>query len=270
MTITSPTISWTASDRSAVRSRNDDLRAVPAALRSEWIKLSSLRSNKVILALVIVISGLTAWFVAISEKGLSAAEISVYPTVLVAMLSAVASILLFTAEAQHGTLGGTLTARPSRWVIVAAKTVTATTIGFVLGAIGMVAGFSGGLLAGLDVGDGSSLVTRALWALLYTSLAAVIGLGIGMIARHSAGAISGLLMWSFVVENLLAPALPGQLVHFLPFSAGYRLLDVGSDFDTPVIIATQLARPQYAMIFGTYALITLVIGTVLLYRRDTN
>jgi hypothetical protein len=271
MTITSPTLTWTAEPRTALRTRNDDLHAVPAALRSEWIKLRSLRGNKAILALTIAISAFTAWAVGVTEtEVLTAAEISVYPTVLVAMLSAIASILLFTAEAQHGTLAVTLTARPARWVLVASKTTVAATIGLALGAIGMVAGFGGGILAGLEVGDGSNLVTRALWALVYTSLAGLIGLGIGMIARHSAGAVSGLLMWSFVVENLLAPALPGKLVHFLPFSAGYRLLDVGSDFDTPVIIATQLTRPQYALIFGGYALLTLVIGTVLLHRRDTN
>jgi ABC-2 type transport system permease protein len=98
----------------------------------------------------------------------------------------------------------------------------------------------------------------------------VIGLGVGMNGRHSAGAISGLLMWSFVVESLLAPTLPDGLVHFLPFSAGYRLLDAGPNFKAPVTIANELARPQYALIFGGYALASLAIGTLLLYRRDTN
>ena len=35
------------------------------------------------------------------------------------------------------------------------------------------------------------IVTRALWALLYIAIAANVGLGVGMIVRHSAGAISG-------------------------------------------------------------------------------
>ena len=34
-----------------LRSRTDDVHAVPAALRSEWIKVSTLRTNKVILGL---------------------------------------------------------------------------------------------------------------------------------------------------------------------------------------------------------------------------
>ena len=60
------------------------------------------------------------------------------------------------------------------------------------------------------------------------------------------------------------------LVHVLPFSAGYRLLDAGPEFKAPVSIAHQLARPEYALIFGAYALVSLTIGTLLLYRRDTN
>lgn len=91
-----------------------------------------------------------------------------------------------------------------------------------------------------------------------------------MIARHTAGAITGLLMWSFVIESLFAPALPETVRHFLPFSAGYRLLDAGPNFEPPVAILNQLDRPRYALIFGGYALISLTIGTLLLYRRDSN
>ena len=156
-------------------------------------------------------------------------------------------------------------------MIVTAKATIATLVGIVLGATAMIAGFAGALLGGADLGDdGSAIASRALWALLYTALAAVIGLGVGMIVRHSAGAISGLLMWSFVIESLFAPALPDGLVHFLPFSAGYRLLDAGPNFKAPVTIAHELGRPQYALIFGGYALASLAIGTLLLNRRDTN
>ena len=272
MTSTSPTIAWTTSDRSAVRTRSDDLRAVPAALRSEWIKLTALRANKIILALTAVIGALIAWALSSSatDPTLTASELFIYPLPLVAMLASVVGILMFTGEAQHGTLAVALTARPARWVIVAAKTITATMVGLALGAIGMIAGFGGAALGGVELGSGSAFKSRALWALLYIALASLIGLGVGMIVRHTAGAITGLLMWSFVLENLFAPAVPEAVRHFLPFSAGYRLLDAGPNFKAPVTIAHQLARPQYALIFAGYALTSLAIGTLLLYRRDTN
>ena len=277
MTITSPTITSSTiigatRNPSAVRTRSDDVRAVPAALRSEWIMLASLRANKVVFALTPLIGGLIAWALATSstDRTLTASELFIFPLPLVAMLAIVTGILMFTSEAQHGTLAATLTARPSRWVIVTAKAAMATTVGLALGATAMVSGFGGALLGGAGVGDESAIVSRAAWALLYISLAAVIGLGVGMIVRHSAGAITGLLMWSFVIESLFAPALPDGLVHFLPFSAGYRLLVAGPSFKAPVTIAHELARPEYALIFAGYALASLAIGTVLLYRRDTN
>jgi ABC-2 type transport system permease protein len=271
-TISNPSIPWTTSDRSALRTRSDDVRAVPAALKSEWIKVASLRANKIVLALTPAIGGLIAWALAASagDEHLTASELFIFPLPLVAVLATVTGILMFTSEAQHGTLAATLTARTTRWVIVAAKAVMATTVGLVLGAVAMVAGFAGALIGGVDVGDGSAVPSRAGWALLYIALAAVIGLGVGMIARHSAGAITGLLMWSFVIESLFAPALPDGVLHFLPFSAGYRLLAAGPSFKPPVSIAHELARPQYALIFGGYALISLAIGTVLLHRRETT
>jgi hypothetical protein len=265
-------IARSTSDGPAVRTRADDIRAVPAALRSEWIKLTALRANKVILGLTAATGGLIAAVLAATntDPTLTAAELFIYPLPLVAMLAAVIGILMFTGEAQHGTLTVALTARPARWVIVAAKTITATMVGLALGTTGMIAGFAGAALGGVDLGSGSALTSRTLWALAYIALAALIGLGVGMIARHTAGAITGLLMWSFVIESLFAPALPEGVRHFLPFSAGYRLLDAGPNFEAPVAIANQLGRPQYALVFGAYALLSLTIGTVLLYRRDSN
>ncbi len=271
-TIPTPTIPWTTSDRSAARTRSDDVRAVPAALRSEWIKLTALRANKVILALTAITGAVIAAVLAATatDPALTASELFIYPLPLVAMLAAVVGILMFTGEAQHGTLAVALAARPARWVIVGAKTITATAVGLTLGTAGMIAGSGGAALGGVPLGSGSALTSRALWALLYIALASLIGLGVGMIARHTAGAITGLLLWSFVIESLFGPAIPEEVRHFLPFSAGYRLLDAGPNFEAPVAIADQLARPEYALIFGGYAVLSLAIGTLLLYRRDSN
>ncbi len=272
MTTAITTRSWATTTPSTMRTRRGDVGAVPAALKGEWIKLSSLRVNKAILALTPLIGAFTAWALASTStyQDLTASELFIFPLSLVAMLAIVTGTLMFTSEAQHGTLAATLTARPTRWVIVTAKAAMATTVGLVLGTAAMVAGFGGALLGGVDMGDTSAIAFRAGWALLYISLAALIGLGVGMITRHSAGAITGLLLWSFVIESLFAPALPEGVVHFLPFSAGYRLLAAGPELEGPVSIAHELARPQYALIFGGYALISLAIGTLLLYRRETN
>lgn len=266
------TAPWSAADRIAVRTPGTDRRAVPAALRSEWIKLRSLRANRIILAATAGVGALIAGALAATatDPALTAAELFIYPLPLVAMLAAVVGITMFTGEAQHGTLPVVLAARPARWVVVTAKTLTAAAVGAALGLTAMVAGFAGAAAGGVELGSGSHLVSRGLWALLYITLAGLLGLGVGMIVRHTAAAITGLLMWSFVIESLFAPALPDGVRHLLPFSAGYRLLDAGPNFEAPVVIVHQLTRPAYAAIFAAYAGISLVVGTVLLYRRDAS
>ena len=271
-TTINPTISTARTEDTNARTRRNDLRAVPAAVAAEWIKFTSLRTNKVMAATAAVLSVTIAWaLAATAEHGnQTASELFVYPLPLVATVALITGILSFTAEAQHGTLAVTLLARPARWVTVVAKTTMAAAAGVALGAVAMVAGFAGAALGGVEPGGGSAMTSRALWALLYIVLAGLIGLGVGMIVRHGAGAVSGLLMWSFVIENLFAPALPDATKHLLPFSAGYRLLDAGPKFETPVIITNALSRPLYALIFGAYAVVSLMVGTILLYRRDTN
>ena len=268
ITTTVPTTHGTATAARTAATR----RHLVAALRSEWIKLSTLRTNKVLLALSGGVGGVIAWALASTstDATLTASELFIYPLPLVATLALVTGILMFTGEVQHGTLSVSLAARPAHWIVVAAKTATAAIVGVALGVTAMVAGFAGASLGGAELGSTGHLASRSAWALLYIALAAVLGLGVGMVVRHSAGAISGLLMWSFVVENLFAPALPDGVLHALPFSAGYRLLDAGPHFEAPVAIAHELSRPMYALIFGGYALVSLTVGAVLLARRDAG
>jgi len=90
------------------------------------------------------------------------------------------------------------------------------------------------------------------------------------IVRHGAGAVSGLLVWWFVVENLVLAFAPAEVGRFLPFDAGYRMLDVGSDLDDAELLAAQLSHGQSALVFGAYAVVALAVGTVLLHRRDVG
>lgn len=258
--------------RAATRSKSDDVKAIPTVLKSEWIKLSSVRANKAILAVTVGAGVLVAWAVAtlVTDEVLYVSEVGFYWTTVTAVLAAIGGILLFGSEVQHGTLAAALTAQPARWVIALSKTLTATAVGLVLGAAGLAAGFGGALIGGIAMGDTSTIAATTLWALLFTALSAVLGLGIGMIVRHSSGAVAGLLVWGFVVENLLNLFIPEKLSRFLPFLAGNHLLALDSDLDSAEAIAVALTRPQNALVFGGYTAIALIVGVVLLHRRDTN
>lgn len=243
-----------------------------AVLRSERIKATTVRANQVLVTSSAIIGLLISWATAafVTDDVLTAADVFVYPTLLTAVLAAIAGVLLFTTEVQHGTLPAALTAHPSRWPVVAAKSLVATGFGLVLGVVGLTAGFVGALAGGLEVGDTSGMVTTVLWALLYTVGAALLGLGVGMVVRHSAGAVSGLLVWWLVVEGMVVSFAPVQVVRFVPFDAGARTLGIETDMDRPEVVAARLANAVHASIFWGYVIAALVLGTVLLVRRDAD
>jgi hypothetical protein len=190
--------------------------------------------------------------------------------VVVAIVVAVAGVLAFTSEVQHGTLAAALTAQPARWVLATAKVAIAIAFGVGMAVAGIAAGTAGSLLGGLEIGDTSTMVTSTLWAGLYTSLAAVLGVGLGMIVRQSAIAVSGLLVWSFLLEGLLNLFLPARVSKFLPFLAGDRILAVDSTDMNPDAMAVALSRAEGGLVFAGYAVLAVSIGTALLYRRDVT
>ncbi|MCW2700954.1 MAG: hypothetical protein JWQ45_2489 [Blastococcus sp.] len=258
--------------RPETRSTGDGARAVGAALKSDWIKASTVRANKAILLLTISGGLLVSWAVAVlvTDQVQYVAQVGFFWTSVTSMLAAISGVLLFGSEVQHGTLAGALAAQPARWVLALSKTLTAAVLGLVIGAAGLAAGFGGAVLGGLGAGDTSSLAGSVGWALLFTMLSAVLGLGTAMVVRNTTAAVAGLLVWGFVVENLLKLFLAEEVARVLPFTAGNHLLAYSSDFETPRTLAIALTQPENALVFGGYAAVALVVGTVLLYRRDTN
>ncbi len=247
-------------------------RTILAALRSELIKTTTVRSTGVLVAGSALVGLLTSSAIAVfvADEGRTVTDVFLFPMVLTAVLAAIAGILVITSEVQHGTLAASFTAHPSRWPVVAAKIGVTAGFGFVLGLIGTIAGFAGAVLGGLEVGDTSGVTAQVLWGLLYTVGAGLLGLGVGMVVRHSAGAISGLLVWWLVVEGLVVSFAPPETARFMPFDTGFRTLGVETGMDVPEVVAAGLSNPLHASIFWGYVVTALVLGAAVLVRRDAD
>jgi ABC-2 type transport system permease protein len=253
-----------------IRSSRAEWPAVADVLRSEWIKVTSLRSTGVLFGLSTVSAFLISWAVAtfVADRVLTVAEVFGYGSVLTALLASVAGILLFTSEVQHGTLAALLVAHPGRWVIALAATVAAVVYGAALGMVGLVAGLVGATVGGLEMGDTTSIAATFAWSLGFTAIAAALGLGVGMCVRASAPAISGILAWWFVLESILLEVMPESSSRYLPYVAGFRMTGDGAEFQSAEALAAELTRPQATLVFGAYAVVALFVGVVVLYRRD--
>lgn len=112
------------------------VRDLRAAIRSEWIKLRSVRATAVFVGLSIVIGvGMSLILGAVVKTDpydhlpFTVGNTFLVSTWLTTLFAVVAGTLLFTSEVQHGTLAGALTSRPSKPIIVGAKACIAAVLG---------------------------------------------------------------------------------------------------------------------------------------------
>lgn len=236
-----------------------------SSLRSEWLKLATVRAPRAILALTIAVGGSAAFMVArlVDEPDVDVATVFGFSAVFTAVFAAVSGILVYTAEADHHTAHQTFASEPRRGVVIASKTTVTAIYAAVLGLSGLAAGAAGAALGGVEAGDTSTMPTTIAWATGFALLAGVLGLGIGLIARHSAAAISGVLVWWLVVESLVSVFAPERVVRFMPFFAGNGMLDIADEGE-----AIAFDRPITALIFAGYAIGALLVGLAVNARTD--
>lgn len=248
---------------------------VRAAIRSEWIKLRSVRTTAIFggLAASIGIGMALILGNVVKDDPYDHLPFTIGNTFLVStwlttLFAVVAGTLLFTSEVQHGTLAGSLTARPSRLTFVAAKVFVAAALGLTMGALGIAGGLAGGVASSMDTGDMSGAVPAVAWALVLTTLASVLGLGVGLVIRHSAGAVTTVLVWALAVETLVRGMVPATVSRLLPFTAAHGILGTRSAADTPETLAAALSNVGNAAVIGCWATVAVVIGGALLVRQD--
>ncbi len=251
------------------------VRPLAAAIRSEWIKLRSVRSTTVLVGIAAILgigmAVVLGRFVVddpYDHLPFTIATTFLVSTWLTTLLAVVAGTLLFTSEVQHGTFAVSLTTQSSKRVLIAAKTVVAAVLGLMMGVAGIVGGLLGGLAGGMDTGDMTGVVTKVAWALLLTATAAVLGLGVGLIVRHSAGAVTGVLVWALAVETLVRGMAPARVSRLLPFSAAHGLLGTRSAADDAATLAAALSNVGNAAVIIGWALATVAIGAALVQRQD--
>ncbi len=94
-------------------------------------------------------------------------------------------------------------------------------------------------------------------------MAFVLGLGLGFAARQGAAAISGLLVWWLVVENIVMAFAKPTVARYLPFVAGNGMLGFAPEGE-----AIAFDRPITALIFAGYTAAALLLGAAVTSRTD--
>jgi ABC-2 type transport system permease protein len=249
---------------------------VITTLRSEWIKLRTVRMNVVLVAIAaafpLVVSVLTAALqkpADIDTEGL--AGVVVGTSVVSAMLLGVIGALSIGSEFTHGTIRPTFAATPRRARVIVAKAIVDAVVAGVVAAVivGICFAVSAGIASSRDVRvtlDGApGVVPGMIGLVLLAMIVTLLGLGLGMLIRNQAAAISALILWPLLIESLLAGLLYALGVdkptRWMPYNAGITMA-------SPATGPQDIGRVQGGLYFFAVTLFVVVVGAVLVERRD--
>ncbi|MET8633888.1 MULTISPECIES: ABC transporter permease [unclassified Streptomyces] len=261
----------------AERGRVTQLRVI----RSEWIKLRSLRSTLfTLLAAVLAMVGLGclfSYFTSARWDHLPPQERFAFDPTLVSLRGiylaqlavGVLGVLVVSGEYATGMIRSSLSAVPRRLPVLWAKALVYAVVAWGLMTIASLAAFLAGqaALSGrhLNTSLGEPGVLRAvLGAGLYLTVVGLIGVAFGALIRNTAGGIAT-LFGLLLVLPVLAQALPSSWLDevnpYLPNTAGQGLIHVQQ-------MPHTLAPWTGFAVFCLYALMALAGAGLALGRRD--
>ena len=250
-------------------------------LRSEWVKLRSVRSTFWALTVTVVLGvGLGAVISAAAAHGYARFSVSQKqswdPTgvsqagfVIAQLAIAVLGVLCISSEYSSGMIRTSLIAVPKRGRILAAKALVFAVVAFVVGEFTSFAAFFAGqaLISGhaphaalADPGIARALVGAG----LYVTALAVLSVATGSLLRRPAAAIASLVAVLLVLP-LIAQALPDSwrnpVSEFWPTQAGSQI--------TNVYHSAHTLQPWPGLgVMCLFVAIVYAIAWMLLDRRD--
>lgn len=253
-----------------------------ALTRAEWIKLRSVRSTLWTLSAMVVgglaLSAIVAAVVDTHWSGMSAADRaswdptnqSLVGTLIAQLAIGVLGVLAVTSEFGTGTIRASLAAVPRRPRLTLAKCAVYGGVAVAVGELTSFASFAicQAIFSGhVPTASLTHLaVVRAVTLTgLYCGMVCLLSLGLGLIIRHTAGAISAMVGVFLILPGITAIlpiSVENSVGRFLPneLAGGSMAAVVPESHMLPVGIATLLMT--------AYTVAAVIAGNQLLRRRD--
>jgi len=273
-----------------------------AASRSEVTKQFT-TSAWWILAIVLVVyvgstaAGLAALFSALAtgaiagEAGSPQFDGTAIPPIVYSLAASIGYVfpllvgtLMVTTEFRHKTLTPTFLATPRRGVALGAKIVVGILMGVVFAVIALVSSLAPGAAFIAGFGLDTAFASSDTWALIGRTVLALVlwtlvGVGIGTLVRIQVVAIVIVLAFTQFIEPIARAAASlvdglGDVVDYLPGAASDAL--VGASIFTGLAgqtAATGAAPLEWwggGIVLAVYALVFLILGSLVSWRRDVS
>lgn len=253
-----------------------------ATLKSEFLKLITVRSTYILTSLVFVGVFLLSYFVFGREQDAMFAGVgnplflrdTMYAMIGVfATFAAIIAILLVTHEYRYNTISYTLTATARRLKVLSAKKIVLIGYTVVVGAlvaliayIGAKAGVSS---TGAELVPQSIPVWETIWQFgAYVIAYSMIGFVLGLLLRGVVGAIVIFFMFP-IAEQMLSLVLKDN-TKYLPFQALERVAATPGSVVSGATAGGELTSLAALGVVALYLVVVGTIATVLFIRRDAN
>ncbi|WP_370949478.1 hypothetical protein AB5J62_18565 [Amycolatopsis sp. cg5] len=221
-------------------------------LLAERVKLLSTRTPWFCLIGTVAVLLLGSLFAALNTgRPLMLQDVVDWPAVRIGLVVVlVLAALAVTTEYRFGTIRTTFEAVPTRTPALLAKTTVVSVGAAIAGLLG-----SAGALAVAAVfapaGSELGLHTEGDWRLVlgvsvFYAVGAVIGVALGVLIRHTAGAVAVMVGYPMIVETMLNPML-GKKAQFSPFNLGQAFLGGPADAWFKLVAYTAIAAALLAV-----------------------
>jgi ABC-2 type transport system permease protein len=247
-------------------------------VRSEWTKLRALRSTWVVLvgvaALVVGLAGVVGWSAHREGEASTVAEAvgrAFFGVDLFSLVLGGFGVLLVTGEYSSGLIRATLLAVPRRLPVLWAKALVLVAAA---APVMLVVCFASFLVSQAFAGAGDRVtfgdpeVLRATFGAAAAPVAlSLLGLGLGVLLRHTAGTITAYVAVILVIPLLLPAALPGgaedAVMPYVPTYAATAMYDAGGNAPYD-----QLSPALSALVVAGWVVLLLAVASAVLRRRD--
>ena len=289
--VAAPAVQHAPSTESSVESSRAAARSVTAsarqtlvrAVRSEWIKLRTLRSTWVTAVITLVMTtGIGTLGVVISSRpqyfGSEGWKTAILGTTFGQIVVAVLGALVITGEYSSGQIRSSLAAVPRRSRLFWAKALVMTVWSFALGAVSILLTWA---LSTPLIGERATSLTNHeffgyVWGtgLAYAGIG-LMALGLGFLLRSTAGSITVVSSLLFILNIPLSIASnfwgwAGKALYLTPFvtiSAVTAPFSVQSSWaaESP---APWISHSAAVAVFAAWVLVPLLAGWIAFTRRD--
>lgn len=246
-----------------------------AVLRSEWIKLRTVRVHWVLIIIAVafplVVTTLVAALGELSSSSDTASLVTGLTVVSVMLLGAM-SVVSITSDFGHNVIRPTYAATPARRRVHAGKLILNSVVAGLVVALVVAVCWGVASLIGsardrpISLGD-DGVLPAILSVIALGVIVSWFAYALGLVIRNSPATVTIFLLWPLLIENLIGVAFfatsSDGAAKWLPYSAGITatVVDEGSGDDV-------LGRPWGLVYFGAVALALVVVGLLTDDRRD--